>query len=219
MDAWVEMWVLEKIERPAGPIVRCRPACLPHNSLPASLSFLTMSSVPVTESHFQDKVILCDEAADFFGLPKETTRADLTKSFVKYIHANGLLDADGETINLDDKLKGLLDVSSHELVNILNLHSFLRSLNTVPGSRPTPIFQTPILLSDKLATFLGLAPGSSLARSEITKSIALYCKTHGLMDGQKINADDALKELLGLQPGDYLCILNLQRYLNNLNTA
>ncbi len=99
--------------------------------LSAPLSFLTMSSdTAVSESHFQDKVILCDEAADFFGLPKETTCANLTKSFVTYIHANGLLDADGETIHLDNRLKELLGLQPSDYLCILNLQRHLHNLYT-----------------------------------------------------------------------------------------
>lgn len=181
----------------------------------SSTDFVSSSSsdAAVEESHFQNKVILCDEAVDFFGLPKETTRAEITRSFVKYCTTNGLLDADGETIHLDIKLRELLDLDAREFVHILNLQRFLRTLYTKPGSLQG--FNTPCRLGDKLATFLGLPVGSSLTRKEIAKSIFTYCETHGLIDGNKINADAALKELLGLQPGDFLSILNLQRYLND----
>lgn len=169
-------------------------------------------------TNFQDTIVLHTEAAEFFGLPTETTRANLTKSFVKYIHANGLLDADGETIHLNKELLELLDVSSKERVHILNLHGFIRALYKIEVDAPIN-FQTPVLLSDKLAAFLGLPAGSTLTRPEIIKSIFAYCKAHGLRDGQVINADLALKELLNLHPGDYLCVLNLQRYLRDLYTV
>ena len=171
---------------------------------------------------FQDTIFLHTEAVEFFGLPEETTHADLTQAFMKYIHANGLLDADGETIHLNKELLELLDLDSREFVHILNLHGFLRALYKIPGDEPTHFkthLKTPVRLSDKLAAFCGLPTGSSLTRPEITKSIFAYCKAHGLMDGQVINADPALKELLGLQPGDYLCVLNLQRYLHDLYTV
>jgi chromatin remodeling complex protein RSC6 len=177
-----------------------------------------MSSVPFAaapESHFLDKVILDDTAVEFFSLPKETTRADLTRAFVKYSTEYGLLNADGETLHLNEELLELLDLESRERVTILNLASFLRYLYTIPGKEPSK-FQTPVLLCDKLAAFLGLPSGSKLTRAEVTRAICAYCKTHGLIDRHVINADAALMELLGLQPGDYLSILNLQRYLSDL---
>jgi hypothetical protein len=168
-----------------------------------------------TESHFLDKVILDDTAVEFFDLPKETTRADLTRAFAKYFTEKGLLDADGETIHLNKELLELLDLNSRERVTILNLHNFLRYLYTIPGKEQT-LFTTPVLLSDKLSAFLGLPSGSKLSRAEVLRAMCAYCKTHGLIDKHVINADAALQKLLGLQPGDYLSILNLQRYLRDL---
>ena len=175
--------------------------------------------IAAKETHSQAKIVLFKEAADFFGMPEETTRADLTRSFMNYCTEHGLLDADGETIHLNKELLELLDLDSREWVNTLNLERFLRALYNIPGEEPSN-FRTTVLLSDKLATFLGLPSGSKLSRSEIARAICAYCETHKLMgsdrSGVLITADAALKELLGLQPGDFLSILNLQRYLRDL---
>jgi chromatin remodeling complex protein RSC6 len=65
-------------------------------------------------------------------------------------------------------------------------------------------FQKQVHLSDKLVAFMGLSAGSSLARAEITRSIVAYCKARGLLEEDRINTDAALRELLGMLPGDSL---------------
>ena len=178
-------------------------------------------SSATAEPTFQNKIVLHTDAADFFGLPETTTRTDLTRAFLKYCTTHGLLDADGQTIHLNKELLELLDLDSRERVTILNLQRFLGALGALyknTDSQPS-IFSTPVLLSDKLSAFLGLPSGSKLSRREVTHAIVGYCKTHGLLGGetgQQIVADAPLRELLGLQPGDYLSILNLQRYLRDL---
>ena len=73
------------------------------------------------------------------------------------------------------------------------------------------VFNKPHAISDALCAFLGLPAGSKVSRSEVTRGIIAYTKTHGLMTGQKIAQDDALRDLLG--PAPDLNILSLQRYL------
>jgi chromatin remodeling complex protein RSC6 len=75
------------------------------------------------------------------------------------------------------------------------------------------VFTKPTPISDALCTFLGVAKGSSLSRSEVTTKVCGYAKSHQLMDKQVIKADAALRKLLALTEKDELKILNLQRYL------
>ena len=77
------------------------------------------------------------------------------------------------------------------------------------------VFTRPTAVSDALCQFLGVAKGSLLSRSAVTKQVCDYAKTKGLMDKQNINADAALRKLFGLKETDQLAILNLQRYLKN----
>ena len=73
-------------------------------------------------------------------------------------------------------------------------------------TRPTPI-------SDALCTFLGLAKGSLLSRSEVTTRVCAYAKNNQLMQKQVIKADAPLRKLLALKETDELKILNLQKFL------
>lgn len=75
------------------------------------------------------------------------------------------------------------------------------------------VFTKPTPISEALCTFLGVAKGSSLSRSEVTTKVCTYAKSHNLMDKQVIRADAALRKLLALTEKDELKILNLQRYL------
>jgi chromatin remodeling complex protein RSC6 len=73
---------------------------------------------------------------------------------------------------------------------------------------------TPI--SEELANFLGKAVGTEMARTEVSKEITKYIKTHNLQDasnGRIIKADAKLSKLLRLGKDDELTFFNLQRYM------
>ena len=85
------------------------------------------------------------------------------------------------------------------------------------GNRSPSGFVKPTLISTELATFLGKAAGSEMARTEVTREINEYIRTHSLQDktnGRKINADASLMALLKLKEGDELTYFNLQRYMS-----
>lgn len=75
------------------------------------------------------------------------------------------------------------------------------------------VFTKPTPISDSLCSFLGIAKGSSVSRSEVTSKVCAYAKQKGLMEKQNIKADAALRKLLAITESDELKILNLQRYL------
>jgi chromatin remodeling complex protein RSC6 len=75
------------------------------------------------------------------------------------------------------------------------------------------IFKKPVPISDALCSFLGVAKGTQLSRSDVTSRVCKYAKDKGLMEKQNIKADAALRKLLALKESDELKILNLQRYL------
>ena len=77
------------------------------------------------------------------------------------------------------------------------------------------VFTRPTAISDALCTFLGVAKGSLVSRSSVTKQICDYAKTKGLMEKQNIKADAPLRKLFALTEKDELKILNLQRYLKS----
>lgn len=85
------------------------------------------------------------------------------------------------------------------------------------GNRSPSGFVKPTLISVELATFLGKAAGSEMARTEVTREINEYIRAHSLQDktnGRKINADASLMSLLKLKEDDELTYFNLQRYMS-----
>lgn len=89
-----------------------------------------------------------------------------------------------------------------------------RKVEGVEGApKKETIFTKPTPISDALCTFLGIAKGSLISRSEVTSKVCRYAKEKGLMEKQNIKADAALRKLLALTDADELKILNLQRFL------
>ena len=85
------------------------------------------------------------------------------------------------------------------------------------GNRAPSGFVKPTKISDELATFLGKDKGSEMARTEVTRDINKYIRTHSLQDkenGRKINPDTKLAALLKLKKTDELTYFNLQRYMS-----
>ena len=85
------------------------------------------------------------------------------------------------------------------------------------GNRAPSGFVKPTLISDELATFLEKPSGTEMARTDVTREINKYIRSHDLQDksnGRKINADDKLSSLLKLKTTDELTYFNLQRYMS-----
>ena len=85
------------------------------------------------------------------------------------------------------------------------------------GNRSPSGFVKPTKISDDLASFLSKPKGSEMARTEVTREINTYIRTHKLQDkdnGRKINADKKLSSLLSLGPKDELTYFNLQKFMS-----
>lgn len=85
------------------------------------------------------------------------------------------------------------------------------------GNRAPSGFVKPTKISDELAKFLEKPIGSEMARTEVTRDINKYIRTHNLQDkenGRKINPDTKLAALLKLKKTDELTYFNLQRYMS-----
>ena len=85
------------------------------------------------------------------------------------------------------------------------------------GNRAPSGFVKPTLISKELAEFLGKPVGTELARTEVTREINAYIRTHSLQDkenGRKINPDTKLKSLLQVKKGEELTYFNLQQYMS-----
>jgi upstream activation factor subunit UAF30 len=85
------------------------------------------------------------------------------------------------------------------------------------GNRAPSGFVKPTRISDELAKFLEKPVGSEMARTEVTRDIIAYIRSHNLQDkenGRKINPDSKLASLLKLKKTDELTYFNLQRYMS-----
>ena len=85
------------------------------------------------------------------------------------------------------------------------------------GNRAPSGFVKPTKISVELATFLGKAKGTEMARTEVTREINTYIRAHKLQDpknGRRILADSKLRKLLKLKKDDELTYFNLQRYMS-----
>lgn len=89
------------------------------------------------------------------------------------------------------------------------------------GTRQPSGFVKPTKISDELAAFLDKPKGSEMARTEVTRDINKYIRTHNLQDasnGRKINADAKLATLLKLKDrlkkDEELTYFNLQRFMS-----
>jgi chromatin remodeling complex protein RSC6 len=84
------------------------------------------------------------------------------------------------------------------------------------GDKPrTPsIFERPVQVTDELCAFLGLAKGTLISRSQVTKGVNAYVKEKNLKEKHSITPDVQLRKLLALPEGQLLTYFNLQKYLN-----
>jgi chromatin remodeling complex protein RSC6 len=89
--------------------------------------------------------------------------------------------------------------------------------NTAPGEKRNPSgFAKPTNLSDELCDFLGIAHGSSLARTEVTRIINQYVKDNKLQnahDRRMIVPDEKLRTIVTLGKDDKLTYFNLQSFI------
>lgn len=85
------------------------------------------------------------------------------------------------------------------------------------GTRAPSGFVKPTKISDELASFLGKDKGTEMARTDVTREINNYIRSHNLQDkenGRKIIPDTKLATLLKLKKTDELTYFNLQRYMS-----
>jgi upstream activation factor subunit UAF30 len=139
----------------------------------------------------------------------ETPVTEQTMAFLSKLHQVSSLISSlkGEFRHLEKKWVRELKVASRA-----NLRRRKKTVNRAPSG-----FVKPTRISDELAKFLGKDVGSEMARTEVTRDINKYIRTHNLQDstnGRKINPDTKLASLLKIKKGDELTYFNLQRYMS-----
>jgi chromatin remodeling complex protein RSC6 len=109
---------------------------------------------------------------------------------------------------------------SKELEKLRNKRSRTKT-ERAANSLPSGITK-PVAISDELAKFLGVAPGTLVPRNEVTKGVSAFVRENELSDPankQKFILDDRaqakkLRALLG-NPSEDVTYFNLQRYLKH----
>tara|TARA_Y100000389_G_C17190644_1_gene378661 strand:- start:11 stop:538 length:528 start_codon:yes stop_codon:yes gene_type:complete len=79
-------------------------------------------------------------------------------------------------------------------------------------------FAKPTKVSKELSTFLGLADGEEIARTDVTKRINAYVKEHNLQNPankRELVLDDTLQTLLNPPDGETITFFNLQKYMKH----
>jgi chromatin remodeling complex protein RSC6 len=112
------------------------------------------------------------------------------------------------------------DKKDRELEKLRNKRSRNKSERSAT-SLPSGITK-PVAISDELAKFLGVAPGTLVPRNEVTKGVSGFVKNNNLSDPankQRFVLDDRepakkLRVLLG-NPSEDVTYFNLQRYLKH----
>ena len=105
--------------------------------------------------------------------------------------------------SLKSEYRGLEKKWSRELktANKLCLKRRRKTVNRAPSG-----FVKPTRISDELAHFLEKPSGSEMARTEVTRDINKYIRTH--------NLDPKLATLLKITGGEELTYFNLQRFMS-----
>jgi upstream activation factor subunit UAF30 len=85
------------------------------------------------------------------------------------------------------------------------------------GTRAPSGFVKPTKITVELADFLGKEHGTLMARTEVTKQMTEYIRTHSLQDkknGRLILPDAKLRKLLKITDKDVLTYFNLQKFMS-----
>ena len=156
---------------------------------------------------------IVDATKDAIVSPSESLK-NILQSF---IDLSGVMKA--QMINIRSAIKES-DKQSKELEKLRNKRSRNKT-ERAANSQPSGITK-PVAISDELAKFLGVAPGTLVPRNEVPKGVSGYVKANGLSDPtnkQKFVLDDrehakVLRTLLG-NPTEDVTYFNLQRYLKH----
>ena len=192
----------------SSPVVAETPAPVKKASSKAKASKTEAQvSAPVPEPVVQP--VAQPAAVESVPVEESTMVSRLSVFGAKLTQLNGLFSS----LKADFKL--LEKQVSKELKTAQKLSSKKRKTNI---NRQPSGFVKPTLISNELATFLGKAHGTELARTAVSREINNYIRTNGLQDktnGRKINADAKLTSLLKLGKDDELTYFNLQKYMKH----
>ena len=176
-------------------------ATAPENTVVKAKKTTKKESTPVEEVKPTEPETVVEESSELTVLNK------LTEFNAKMLQLSNLFSS------LKTDFKTLEKSVTRELKNAAKKSGKKRKVST---NRAPSGFVKPTIISDELATFLGKAKGSEMARTEVSKEINQYIRTKQLQDkenGRKIHPDAPLTKLLNIGKGEELTYFNLQRYM------
>tara|TARA_B100001094_G_C18020731_1_gene714964 strand:+ start:327 stop:851 length:525 start_codon:yes stop_codon:yes gene_type:complete len=88
-----------------------------------------------------------------------------------------------------------------------------------PEDKPKRVngFAKPMKMSQSLCEFLGVDPGTEMARTDVTKKITEYVKSKGLQNPEnkrELILDDKLKTIIHNEDNTQVTFFNLQKYMS-----
>ena len=149
----------------------------------------------------------------------EFSSVDAIKNMINTV--NEQINANKSLLSQFKTLLKETEKNSKELEKLRNKRSSKTKTPRSPDALPSGITK-PVVISDELAKFLGVAPGTLVPRNEVTKGVSGFVKGNDLSDPtnkQKFILDDrpaakTLRALLG-NPSEDVTYFNLQRYLKH----
>jgi upstream activation factor subunit UAF30 len=168
-----------------------------------------VEAAPVSEKASEPVLAVTEESITLVVADVETSVAEQSVEFLAKLQQLGVLIS-----SLKAEYRTLEKKWTRELKTAQKQSS---KRKRKAGNRAPSGFVKPTRISDELAKFLEKPSGSEMARTEVTRDINKYIRTHNLQDkenGRKINPDSKLATLLKLKKTDELTYFNLQRYMS-----
>jgi len=149
----------------------------------------------------------------------EVTKVDASEQLKSVLVT--LIEQAGVIKGLINNIRNVMkdsDKQSKELEKLRNKRTRVkteRSADALPSG-----ITKPVAITDELAKFLGVAPGTLVPRNEVTKGVSTYVKKNDISDPtnkQKFVLDDrpAAKVLRVGNPTEDVTYFNLQKYLKH----
>lgn len=165
-------------------------------------------STKATESAPTENVVVAAEPVVVDAV--ESTEQTLSDCFTELL--NQVNSMRSQITALTTQIRAIRSRSEREIKSAQKAGRKRKQANRKPSG-----FTKPSLISNELATFLGVASGTEMARTEVTKEINKYIIAHKLQDpanGRRILADGKLRKLLKLNKSDELTYFNLQKFMS-----
>lgn len=114
------------------------------------------------------------------------------------------------------QLREMNKTLARERKEVQKLFKMSKLRNKKKGNRAPGGFTKPVPLSEQMCTFLDVAQGTEMPRTEVTRRVTRYVKEQNLQNEanrKQILPDSKIKTLLYVKDDDELTYFNLQRFM------